>query len=1039
MSPSYDVVLATDARLPGGTSASVAEEIRAQAVAGYRTALLHVPSPLVSRDRPFAPRLRACLERGEAQLLVDDGPVTTQLLVLRHPTVAASIDPGAVPRITAERTLLVANQAPQARVVPVSGPGPGPAAGAEVAWYRPREVTAHLEAWLATPVRWVPIGPLVREELLRADADLELEPEDWVNVIDVDAWRQRRTGVRHRVPVIGRHSRDSALKWPADRASLLAAYPDTEVEVHILGGAASAARLLGGALPDNWLVLPFGAVPPARFLAGLDVYVYHHHPAWVEAFGRSILEAMASGLPTVLPARFAPLFADAAVYAAPDEVRDVVRALHGDPAEYRARSTRAVEFVRERFGHGTHHDRLAVLATPSAHDSSAAVPAAGTSARGSSTAVPAAGAGGAPSAETRDVAVRGHDPQPGRILFVSSNGAGVGHLMRLLAYARHAPAHLEPIFLTFSQGGQVVEEQGHLVEYLASRSISGASAVAWHPMLRERVAGLIGRYDVRAVVFDGTWPYQGLMDAVADHAGVSLVWSRRAMWRAGVTNPVVEGERDRFDLVVEPGELAADDDRGVTRPLRREATRVAPVTFLEFEELLAPEEARAALDLDPDRPAALVTLGAGNIDAVDGVLRRVLARLGTAPELQVLVTRSIIAEQQDALPANVRPLSIYPLARYLRAFDLAVAAAGYNSFHELTLAAVPTVFVPNLVTATDDQVARAVYAERIGIGVALPDPDDAGIARALGLILDPDRRRRMHERAAARRRGGGAVAAMAAIVEAAERGPQERVPPLARAARVAPTAHPGGVVSAAHTDGVPVRPASRADGVPVQPASRADGTVVQAAAPPSLRAGRARRWRRRIARLAQDARVRNRVGWLFARLPTEVRRSVRRRLRRWDRRRSSADAQQRTPLPVPAGWVLPAEDRAGASLSLAPVLIVVPPLGDAAQVDRVVERIAALQRARGGFAPLLVLGDLAFRAARRCGYLVEVLPSADLQTQRRTTESWEQVHAERIAMLIRWYAPSRVLTLPPPGPEGDLTHLLAVLAAGLEGLERPSG
>ena len=161
-------------------------------------------------------------------------------------------------------------------------------------------------------------------------------------------------------------------------------------------------------------------------------------------------------------------------------------------------------------------------------------------------------------------------------------------------------------------------------------------------------------------------------------------------------------QRHLFDLVVEPGELAADDDRGATRALRAEATRVGPVTYLEGEELLDRAAARAALGLDPARPAALVTLGAGNIDDADSTLRRVLDRLGREPDLQVLVTRSMIAEQQTALPDNVRAVSVYPLARYLHAFDLAVAAAGYNSFHELGDLPGVTVTVP---VAGEDHVA----------------------------------------------------------------------------------------------------------------------------------------------------------------------------------------------------------------------------------------------------------------------------------------------------------------------------------------------
>lgn len=969
-----DVLLVTDARLPGGTSASIAEEVRAQAAAGYRTALLQVSSPLVSKPRPIAPRVRACIERGELELLTaeDAGPqgaVDAQLVVFRHPTVAGNLDPAQLPRIRAAERLVVANQAPStpASATLLAGGDRGDSHASRQR-YEPHLVTGHLEAWLGGDVRWAPIGPLVRDDLARVAPDLELELEDWVNVIDVAAWRQPRNVRRSPIPVIGRHSRDDPLKWPATREELLAAYPARDdVEVRILGGASGAERVLGGPVPANWRVWPFGAIPAQRFLAGLEIYVYQHHPEWVEAFGRSILEAMASGLPTVLPPRFTPLFEDAAVYAEPAGVGGQVAALHADRDRYLAASTRASSFVAARFGHEVHVRRLSALARPSGEVS------------------PVRKASGATATGATSPADRR------RVLFVSSNGAGVGHLMRLMAYARHAPDDIDPLFLTFSQGAHVVADAGYPVEYLASRAISGAGSDTWHRFLRERVGELIERYDVRAVVFDGTWPYRGLIEAAEDHPHVLRVWSRRAMWRAGVTNPVLEHERDRFDLVVEPGELAEDDDRGATRRYRAEARRVGPVTALEFEDMEEPAAARAALGLDADRPAALVNLGAGNIDDTGSVVAQVVARLAEDPDLQVRVTRSIIAARDTALPDNVEPLSVYPLARYLRAFDLAVAAAGYNSFHELTLAAVPAVLVPNQETSTDDQEIRSRYAERIGIAVDLPTPTRATIDAALARVLDPEARRRMHERAVARRRDGGAADGMAAIVAAMDAGPgvraqvEEPAPSDAPAERARPVARP-----------------------PL---------------PKTL-----------LRRILDSTRLRRRLSRTFAALPAPVRRGVRRQLRRLGWRGGVPASGDRDLIPVPGGIGATTSDP---PTSPPPVVIVVPSLDDQHLVDRIVERTAQLEAARGGFAPLFVLGDLAFRAARRHGYLVEHLPPRDRDEALPQTVPWADARRERLAAIMRWYQPTRVITLPTP-VDGSPEELFAVLAASLEGLDRPS-
>ena len=95
--------------------------------------------------------------------------------------------------------------------------------------------------------------------------------------------------------MIGRHSRPEPRKWPAPADKVRAAYSvDRSVRVRILGGTDAAVDVLRE-LPEQWEALPFGAVSPREFLDGLDAFVYFHHPDLIEAFGRTILEAIAAG------------------------------------------------------------------------------------------------------------------------------------------------------------------------------------------------------------------------------------------------------------------------------------------------------------------------------------------------------------------------------------------------------------------------------------------------------------------------------------------------------------------------------------------------------------------------------------------------------------------------------------------------------------------------------------------------------------------------------------------------------------------------
>jgi glycosyltransferase involved in cell wall biosynthesis len=339
LSREYDVVLMSDLRYPGGSSASLAEEIKAQAAAGYTTALMHVPAAHMQSPRAFNRGIARCLHAGLADLVPADREVTTRVLIVRQPQVLAEELP-VWPRIRAGVTVLVVNQPP---------------VDAFRTYY---DVAAVREraAELFGSVLWAPIGPAVRDAL--AGAPVELRTEDWVNVLDPAEWRSDRSRFRADRPVIGRHSRGDAPKWPAAAADILAAYPDDPaVRVRVLGGAGPALRLLGRR-PANWEVLPFGALPPAEFLAGIDFFVYFHHPGWIEAFGRSAIEAMASGAPAIVPPRFEALLGDAALYRRPAEVRETVEGLYRDPAAYREASERGRAFVDERFGAAAHVRRL---------------------------------------------------------------------------------------------------------------------------------------------------------------------------------------------------------------------------------------------------------------------------------------------------------------------------------------------------------------------------------------------------------------------------------------------------------------------------------------------------------------------------------------------------------------------------------------------------------------------------------------------------------------------------------------------------------
>ncbi len=339
-----DVLYLTDLRFPGGSSTSLVHEVESASAAGYRVAAIQCRSTSLRAERGFHSQVRSLIDDGRLLLIRPGERVQCGLAVVKHPTVMALPMGGRLP-IDAAVVVVFAGQ------VPVDPDG--------TVHYDPAVVHSHVEESLGVAPVWQPVSPVVRRSL--AASGVPVAGSDWVEVIDAEPWEAPREGPVGTVPVIGRHGRPTVLKWPDDPTDFAAVYPlDGSATVRVLGGTDGLDAVLDS-VPDSWEVHAFGSMEPSEFLAGVDFFVYFHHRDLVEAFGRTIIEALAAGCVVVLPPHFEEVFGPACVYAEPSEVSGVVDHLHGDAAAYLAQSRCGREAVNERFSHGTHVRRIREL------------------------------------------------------------------------------------------------------------------------------------------------------------------------------------------------------------------------------------------------------------------------------------------------------------------------------------------------------------------------------------------------------------------------------------------------------------------------------------------------------------------------------------------------------------------------------------------------------------------------------------------------------------------------------------------------------
>ncbi len=706
----YDVAIVGELRFPGGTSTCIAQEIKAQARAGYRTALVPVWSNVQGLLKHFHPEIAQCLNSGLAMLVPPSATITARHLSLHHPNSFETLE--AIPKIAAVSKLLIAHQLPSDN----SQPYP---------FYDVGKVLRNFATVFGDGVRWAPVGPEARQGFTDHFPQVPLAEEDWLNVIDVDDWAvQRHPGMG--IPVIGRHGRPHPQKWPNLAQDLIDAYPDSpNVKVKILGGAEVPRQILRR-IPDNWTVWDYNAIHPKHFLSSIDFFVYFHHPLWTEAFGRTILEAMASGAVAIVPEHFRRLFGDGCLYAQPKDVMGLVQTYFQDPEAYGLQSARGQSFVRQHFGYDLHIRRLgALIGSPSAKPISTNL---------------------SPARAKR------------RVIFMTSNGEGMGHFTRMLALAKRASDDVQPILVTMSPGMHIAKDAGFPVEYIP-RLRDDWSWEQLEPFLTKRLAAIVDHYQAKTIIFDGTAPYAGVT-MIKQVRDVHLIWMRRALWKAGEGKDLLKHSA-AFDLVIEPGEIAGGLDRGLTVALRDQVACVDPIVMCDESELLARADARRALGLNQEGLAVFLLLGSDNANNV-GIPARTAAQRLLDRGVQVVMADWLISRNHADLPAGVKRVRHFPNSIYFKAFDFAIAAPGYNTFHELMAFHLPTIFIP-MHKNTEDQGLRSHFVAEEGAAINVAPYSDQALERALDAMLDETLRLQIIERCKALWPGNGAKAAVSLV------------------------------------------------------------------------------------------------------------------------------------------------------------------------------------------------------------------------------------------------------------------------------------
>lgn len=728
----FDIVHAADLSCPGGTSSALRAELKAARGFGLTVAVIPFIGLSGGFVRPFEKRTADLIEKLGIPWLTGDSVATCDVLFANHPQVFAHMPSTAV-RVRPKRVVCVAHHPPFDGV-----------------WkpqYDFEVVGRNLERLFGAPVTFAPVGPKVRRQF---DGLVVSKPallsRDFHDMLDMAEWEPRARAAPRGGAVLGRHSRPDALKWPDTQAELLAAYPDRRhLTIRVLGGVPPA---LEDWLGSNWQLLPFVEDCVSDFLRSLDFYAYFHSRQWVEAFGMSVVEAMASGLVTVLDPSFEALFEDGAVYSEPAGVEAMVDRFLASPDSYLQQSTKARRLVEARFSIAGYPARIAELCDNLELPRFAGL-------KEESPAGPRRRQEQEPPRKA-EATPRRRASGRRRVLFVATNGVGLGHITRLMAIAERLSSDIEPIFFTRSAGSTLLAERGHATDYIPWTVKMGVTDESWNTAYAQELLATIEDLDIRAVVFDGTYPFGGLLAVASIRPDLRWVWVRRGLWVDG--QALDEALETHFNMVIEPGDLASDEDHGPTSRMPGAANKVPTILLGDPGKGLGRDKAAERLGTDPARFTAAIQLGSQrNFDYE--LLPEALARDLVGRGLQVVRIANPLAHPQETHWSGVVESAVYPLGDCLSAIDLMITNAGYNSFHECIFGGVPAIFVPNESPEMDDQQLRAAYAHATGLGLRLRAAELGRVKETLDMALSEDFRNEMRRRSARLEFVNGAFAA----------------------------------------------------------------------------------------------------------------------------------------------------------------------------------------------------------------------------------------------------------------------------------------
>lgn len=322
------------------------------------------------------------------------------------------------------------------------------------------------------------------------------------------------------------------------------------------------------------------------------------------------------------------------------------------------------------------------------------------------------------------------------VVMFPTNGVGFGHFTRMLALAKRMKkqdSSLEIIFFTTMPTLHLLKPYGIPAHHISgAKYFKGVDSNEWNTLLEEELTLCFEIHKPSMFIFDGAFPYRGMLRAIQGRFKLRKIWMRRGMFRKGAKIPV--DSIQHFDSIIRPGDGIDESDEEINHGL--EILRCPPIIMLDQSELLSREKARYRLGIPLGCQAIYVQLGAGQINDISSEIRMTIEELLKNEDIYIILGESMIGSRIDIELPNVHIIRDYPNSQYFNGFDGVIQAGGYNSFHETRAFGLPALFYPNMETGMDDQLARCLVAEEEGWGYVVQNRTKQQIQQGIEKLLN---------------------------------------------------------------------------------------------------------------------------------------------------------------------------------------------------------------------------------------------------------------------------------------------------------------